>query len=170
MKKIVSLLLIISITVCFIGCKTRAENYEVPAVFYYVQSEDYLDLSESVICSETREIAHLEGNLADILNAYFIGPVTEQYRSPFPFKLSAISAIQEDDRVLLTLSDELKELESLEFSIAVSCISMTVFELTNCSVVELQVENALINGKNALIISRDLLYLSDGSHDDLILS
>ena len=166
MKKI-AFLLVLAICICFVGCKTRAENFTVPATFYYVQSEDYLDLSESIIRGETREIAQLEGDLVRILNAYLSGPSAVQYKSPFPTGLSLVSLVQEDDRVILILSDELAQLESLEFTIAVSCISTTVFDLTDCVYVELQAENTLLNGKDTVILSCDLLYLSDGSHDNL---
>lgn len=165
MKKITALFLsfILCLSVC--SCKQRSENFEVPAAFYYLQSQDSLDLSQGAICSEMREIKPYESQLDALLNVYFTGPVTDACTSPFPAGLQVVSVLQEGNKVELTLNDVFADLQGLDLTVSLTCISMTLFELTQCDSVEIQTESKLINGKDSVSVSRDMLYLTDLTHN-----
>ena len=164
MKKLILFLLAIAFCLSAFGCKNRAANYDAPATFYYLQNQEALDLSEHVIRGETRETVHLNADLSQILNLYFEGPISVSNYSPFPSGLSVIRLSQEEDKVYLTLNKVFAQLEGLDLSVASTCISMTLFELTGCNSVELSAEGTLSNGEESIVISQDLLYLLDLSH------
>lgn len=165
MKRFTTLLLIVAMFLTISACGNHSEDYEVPAVFYYLQSEETMDLGESIICGEIRETAHLSGNLNEILNLYLEGPIADSCTSPFPDNLFVLSIERSGDRLTMMLSHSFNKLQDLDLSVAAICISMTLFELTDCNEIELCTLDKLSNGKDSVILTRDLLYLSDSSRD-----
>jgi hypothetical protein len=164
MKKFIAAFLCMLLVHSSCGCAHNAENFEVPANFYYIQSQDTLDLSESMLRSEIRETKVYENQFDKLLNAYFKGPVTDKIISPFPADLSVVHIEQRDDTLTLTLSNSFAQLEGLDLTIAATCIALTLFELSSCELLELRAENKLANGKEIISLSRDVLYLTDISH------
>ena len=166
MKKLIIFVIVTVLSLYTFGCKHRDANYDAPATFYYVQNQDTLDLSDHMIRGETHETTHLNSNLSEIMNTYFEGPASISNRSPFPAGLSVVRLDQNEDRIHLTLNNVFTQLEGLDLSVASTCISMTLFELTGCNCVELSAENTLSNKEEIIVISRDMLYLSDLSHKE----
>lgn len=166
MKKLIIFVIVTVLCLFTFGCKHRDVNYDAPATFYYVQNQDALDLSDHMIRSETHETAHFHSDLIAIMNAYFEGPASVSNRSPFPTGLSVVRLDQDEDRIYLTLNNVFTQLEGLDLSVASTCISMTLFELTGCNCVELSAEGTLSNDEETVVISRDILYLSDLSHKE----
>ncbi len=165
MKKFIAIFLVILLVQSLFGCTRNSDNYEVPANFYYIQAQDTLDLSESMLRSEVRETKPYGTQLEELLNEYFKGPITDACSSPFPTELSVVSLEQRDDTLSLTLSNSFAQTDALDLTVAATCIALTIFELTSCNLLELRTEGKLANGKEFITVSRDLLYLSDTSHE-----
>ena len=165
MKRYISLLLAIVLLISFWGCDKRSDDFERPATFYYPQAQSSLDLSESMFRGEIRETAHCNGKLEEILNIYLSGPTTDNCVSPFPANLFTLSVVQKESTVTVTLSNAFSQLEGFDLSIASICISMTLFELVDCEEVVLRTNGDSLSDKNAIVISKDSLYLSDQYHN-----
>ena len=165
MKRLVCFLLVTIIAVSICGCTEHSEKFKAPATFYYLQPRDSLDLSESVLQGEVRETADCNGQLDKILNLYLAGPATDSYVSPFPSELFVLDVIQRENTVVVTLNSEFSQLEDIELSIAIICISSTLFELTECEEVELRANGDLINGTESVTITQDHLYMLDQYHN-----
>lgn len=165
MKRIISIFLVILLSQNLLSCADNSENFEAPGNFYYIQDQDTLDLNESMLRSEVRETKSYGTQLDELLNAYFNGPVTDGCSSPFPPDLFVVYLEQRDDTISLTLSESFGQMEGLDFTVASTCIALTIFDLTPCNLLELRTEGKLSNGKESVSISRDLLYLTDISHE-----
>lgn len=57
------------------------------------------------------------------------------------------------------------QLENIELSVAIVCLSTTLFKLTDCEEVELRINGDLINGTESVTITQDHLYMLDQHHN-----
>ena len=161
MKKHICLLLVLSILFFFVSCKSANEDIEIPISFYYCTLLAHKDSKLPVFEVEIREAAYFNSDLVRILNNYLKGPETDELLNPFPAKTEIISVSRDDENITLVLSSEFSELTGLDLSIACAAISMTLFEITQCSSVTISADNVLLDGAEHIVISSDTLYMAD---------
>ena len=159
MSRITSLLIILALLLAFSGCGNNTESLEQPASFYYI-----LETAEnSMFEAEVREIKPFFDDYLAIANHYFNGPSSDTYVNVFPAGLRAVSLECIDDKLQITVSDELSNLSYVEQSIACACMGMTLLELTGCAEIVIRLENRTFDGKESITLQLDDLYLFDST-------
>lgn len=156
MRRIVSALLALTLTVTLFGCGSRQENL---VSFYYCRDpEDYQYFdSESVICMESRDIVGHSGDIPYIIGLYLAGPMEEGLISPLPRSVRLFDVEFNDTGVVLTFSDVKKLLTDSEFSLACACLTLTCADLTGCS------EVTVISGSRTVTMHTDSICLTDNT-------
>lgn len=148
---------------CFItGCQ-RGNAPDVPVKFYYPNATISYGTEEGLLSYELRE--GLNKSAENSISEYLNGPKDNSFLNPFPKNTVLTKYELRDNTVFVTLSDSYATLTGLDLSIANTCLSMTVLELTGAVSVSIQCESALIDGHESIVLDRNssLLYDSNKS-------
>ena len=89
MKKAISLFLILCILFSAIGC-SKKDEIKSPVNFYYCTDPVNYNSTTGVISAEIRDKSEYS-DLLSLLNLYIQGPVTDEFRSPFPAGVQIIN-------------------------------------------------------------------------------
>ena len=160
MKRILPFLLLVSILITLCSCKKNTDNFEEPAAFYYLSNP----IESTVFVAEIRDIVNYHQDFLEILNSYFMGPnkdSKDSLLSPFPAGCAAISLIQEENTVKITVNDSFASLTGIDLSIASTAVAMTLTELTGCEAVEIRAESGQLDGLNVIRLSAENIYVVD---------
>lgn len=155
MKRFMYILVVVSILVCLCSCGNNTKDVESPALFYYKRSAVSFFSEESVIDAEVRETINYGDDMFSLLNAYLAGPESEQFSSTFPANTSVKEISHNENAYTIKLSEHFSELCGLDLSIAVSCITRTVSNITQCDQVEIQIENPGANAFTKYVMSTE---------------
>lgn len=159
MKKTLCIVFTLSlIFTCLLGCQPK--EYENPAYLYYPRIDPDLPQSEEIITFEIRD-GNQYPTLTELLTDYFQGPDNNRLYSPFPLG-GAVSDINIHGKdVTISLNDDFNQLTGLEFSIASSCLAMTVLTHMNLRTAEINVidENGHIT--RSVVLTRESIILND---------
>ena len=161
MKRIISVLLLLTLALTFVSCKNKQDDIETPVLFYYCTQSAHKDSKMPVFEAEIRDATSFDGDLLSILNLYFKGPATDELATPFPSGTHVLSVIREDTDIVLTISSSFGELTGLDLSIACAAVSMTIIELTQCESVIICAQDMLLDGAEQIVISANMLYMDD---------
>lgn len=165
MKRLICVVLVLCAVLCLPGC-AQESNMAAPVRFYYLRAtlpndEVFHGASDSVILAEIRDG---EGHLSDdwyLINQYLNGPVDFQYASPFPAGTALVDLIPEESAIHVVLSDDFAELKGMKLTLACSCLTMTVLELTGAEAVVIYTESEQLDGKDQITMDRESLILFD---------
>jgi len=159
MRRILILLIWVSIFLC--SCYSPSPNYETPVNFYYpVNPQTYPD-GTAAIMPEVRNGSGFESNITGLFSLYLAGPNDERLTSNFPDGTHLKNLLVGEEMVQITLSSQFSRLNGFALSTACACISMTLFEMCQVEEVQISVQDGLIDGKEWLIIHKDMLILED---------
>lgn len=162
MRKAFAVLLCISLIVSLYGCKRNKAEIQEPVEFYYC-FETVFKTDDGVTGSETREAAHFNGNLEQLLQVYLLGPVSDELTSPLPYAVKLVSLEQVNDSVYLTLSREFSTLSGIRLTTACSCIVMTLHDYAGINQVCFRAASGQLDNKDEFIMSITDIVLSDNT-------
>lgn len=149
MRKILCVILIISLSFCICSCDEHSEN---AVTFYYVRKDLAFSIDEPMIV----EVAHHPANSPNyesIINQYFSGPYSNDLASPFPEGLLLQAFVLTDSHLSVTLSNHMDNLTASRQTIAFACITKTLIGLTGVDTVEIIVDNSTSGGQRILSFS-----------------
>lgn len=168
MKRYSISILIVLLLFSFCGCKQKGTDFVEPVTFYYcndivsneISSNDFYN----VFVGETHEGAGYINNLQALLALYLQGPADEALITPFPDDLQILSIHEENLHIALIVSNDFASLTGLDLTIACTCLSMTVMELTGCNSVLISAESTLLDENDSITMTRDILVFSDNTY------
>ena len=164
MMKRCCLILIPLLLLCFLfGCGEASPEYEQPVLFFYPENVQEDGSVTNVISPETREGEEFDGDLHRLLADYLEGPTDPALYSPFPADAQLLEVSQFNGKITLRFSQSFAELSSLDRTIACACISMTCLEFTEADAVEIFAQNALFDGEESILLTRDNLLTKDNT-------
>jgi len=120
------------------GCSRNEEEITDPVFFYYCNKTISYSSPEAVISHETREAYGLRSSWITLLEFYLGGPANENLYSPFPEGVTVEAFTILNEQCTVTLSKEFSSLSGIDLTLACSCLSKTVMELTGKSTVEIK--------------------------------
>lgn len=164
MKRITLSIMILSLFISLCGCGQASEpDVVMPTAFYYHTDLDSKEDFNDIFVAEIREGIQYQNDHILLLNSYFSGPDSENLVNPFPSGLETVSFEIKDDTTYIVLSEKIAKLSALDLTMACSCLSLTLFELTQCDYVQISAENNLLADQEFITIGRDTLLLSDNT-------
>lgn len=161
MKRILTAIIVILLLIPFCGCE-KSNDFRVPVNFYYCTDPIGYNSADAVISAEVREGEGYGEHVQAILELYLKGPVDDGFRRPFPAGVCVENITVADNQVTVFLSREFSQLADHSLTLACTCISMTVMDLTDCDMVRIQVADTLLDGNEYIEINREnLLFLDE---------
>ena len=159
MKRLFSAVLICVILLS--GCWNQSESfYTKPVYFYYPLISFDLSTGNRVLSYELREGEEFSSD-RELLTHYLEGPNNSGLYSPFPVGCSLIDYTASDGRIHIYLSHHFNELIGMPFTIATSCIAMTILTYTGLNSVEINVLDADNEVKRFVTLTQDQILLID---------
>lgn len=137
------------------GCTFSGQRLRQPVNFYYVRRDYRYGGEDAVIAPESRESAGHGEDLNYLLTMYLMGPASEELESPLPAGTALVSSGYSDGAVTLELTDTVKSLGDLEFSLACACLATTVMGIVSATQVTIQ------SGDRANTVTRENLTIFD---------
>ncbi len=156
--------LICAVLICVVllsGCWNQSESYYTrPAYFYYPLISFDLTSGNRVLAYELREGEEFSSE-KELLAHYLEGPNNGSLYSPFPVGGSVVDYTVSDGRICIYLSNHFNELTGMPFTMATSCIAMTILTYTGYNSVEINVLD--IDGEIArfVTLTQDHIMLID---------
>ena len=148
MKRILCLLLLLSILLC--GCGKKDD------VTFHYRSADELDpKTGSVLGAETRDVTGYRDDAKFLISLYLAGPLDQDLQSAFPAGTTLQSLIIRDDQLTIQLYDLPQALSDSDFSLACACLTMTCMEFTEARSV------TILCGDRTVTMNRSVLTFTD---------
>lgn len=166
MKKILILVLAVVMLLPLFGCAEEEPEIAVPVTYYYRRAEISFESKTGIVAPEARESQGHENDLTYLLNQYFDGPNDKALQRTFPLGTQLISISVSSQHTVITVSGHLASFKGIDLTIACTCITMTVMELTGTQKVEIKADRALLNDAESIIMDMDTLLMLDDSAMD----
>ena len=161
MKRLLLILLVVVCLLTTFGCNKNTESFSAPTNFYYRRNSVLFYTVDAVITPEIRETVQCNENILDVVNLYLQGPASNELSSPFPSNLAALAIVQDEDVISIQLNDAIADLSGVTQTIAYSCLFKTLTDLTDCTVVEIQILSHSGSTVDTLTLSDENLYFID---------
>ena len=165
MRKLIAILLILSVLATCCGC--RKAEFKMPVNFYYQAAVPVYDSENGIIAPEKREYIHLQNDIDSFLQIYFAGPLTKELSSPFPRDTKVLDWELTDGVLALNMEAGFAALTGVELTVACGCIVRTMQEVLGVDSIRISADGAELNGKPSITISGNNFSLHDDSLDRL---
>ncbi len=160
MKRFLCLLTVFTVFLCICGCQNSETEIIEPVQLYYCKATVEFQSESGLIASEQREYDGWENKTQEFLNEYLAGPISSELKSPFPLGGRIVELSQEDSVVNLLLNFNFSRLSPPKLTTACACISMTVLELLNAEVINIEI-TSYVSERDIITMTRSNLCLSD---------
>lgn len=165
MKRTIAIFLCFSMAFSICSCKSR-EEIKKPANFYYCTNPIIYNSESGLVSAEVRETAGCYEDMTVLLELYLQGPITDGHRSPFPSNVSVVIYYRNEGTIRLELSEEFASLSGFDLTVACTCLSMTLFELTDAQYIEISAQYSLLDSKRSITMRRDSFIFLDPSLEE----
>lgn len=155
MKRLISAILVIVISLVFSGCTFATDDPEITTTLYYIRSEYQYYSTDNVIVGEQRVLVSKPDEMEPLLDLYLAGPLDDGLVSPLPRDASLIGIQEYSGLLEITISDTEKALSDSEFSLACVCISKTMMEDSDI------IQITVISGERSMTVNRTNYLLAD---------
>ena len=163
MKRIISLMLIVSLLIIPSGCGTGRTDADQAVPFFYLRASDsYIyGATDGVISFEHRDSAGHSADLNYLLMLYLQGPLAEDLVSPFPQGCKILQLDRKEGKLTVLLNANMATLRGMDLTLACVCFAKTCFSLTDAESVRIMVKT--FDGKISIdqTITIDSLLLED---------
>ena len=163
MRKVIVLITLALCLIPFSGC-SGIEGTDPDAIsFFYVRSQFQYHGNENVIVAEERVLSDSRDDLLWLLTLYMMGPISDGLSCPFPNGVKVLDVHEETKMLDITISDTSASLNESRFTLACSCLAMTMFECTDNAYVR------IYSGERSISFDRESIFLTDAAiPNDLI--
>lgn len=136
MKRVFSLFLSLLLLFLLCGC---TEDHASSCTFYYLRTGESVayGTQDALIAPVVLEISDQGVPLNYLLRMYLTSPLPENFRSPFPSGTYLLNTLEEENTLVVVLSEEFSALEDIHLSLACACLCATCFELTEADTIQI---------------------------------
>ncbi|MBE6922377.1 MAG: hypothetical protein E7465_04250 [Ruminococcaceae bacterium] len=144
MRRSVITLLIMCILLNFAGC---IPSEEPSYTFYYLRTSETIQhgSADALVAPVTMDISTPNAELDYLLQLYLDGPTKANYVNPVPSGTYLLSALWEDDILVLVLSREFSQLNNIRLTLAGCCLAATCHALTGAEAIQIRSGEAIYN-------------------------
>lgn len=134
MKRIIFLLLLLSLTLSCMGCHGETESRYA---FYYLRTDSTIAYGqEDALITAYFPDLGADMDLDETLHLYLDGHMGENMLSPFPRGTYLLRVIAENDTLKLVLSPDFSTLDGIQLTLAGACLTATCHSLTGVEKVQ----------------------------------
>ena len=160
MKRIVSIILIFLMLLPLVACGQQKADIKDPVNFYY-RTKDPAQ-NDTVISKELGEAADHREDYPYLIGQYLKGPNDEVLQRTFPSGISVVDLQIDGNSATLILSDFFSTLSGLDLTLACSCLTLTVCELTGTDQLTIRTQTTLLDGNKKITMAlKDIVLLDN---------
>jgi hypothetical protein len=163
MKKIVSIILSLSLILCFFGCEQKSDRMTLH--FFYPRNNFGYDELEGRFFQEsaTEELRNdIEYRTSQqVIEQYLLGPLDPSLVNPFPAGTQLVSIRAKGKVLHMILTNQLSELTGVSLIMACACLAKTAITLTNTTKVQIRCESTMLDGQTSIIMDKDTVFFND---------
>ena len=165
MKRLTAFLLLFLMLFSLCACSQEKEIV-YPVTYHYLRSplpgdEISHGAADSVIATDVRDGNGYQNDYTYLLDIYLLGPLDRNCRSPFPVGTNLKNLSLENGAATILLSDDFAELSGIDLTLACSCLTLTVMDMTGVESVTIRAEDSLLDGKESITMDASMLILVD---------
>ena len=161
MKKTVAFSLILLMLLSLLGCTQQEPQLNNPISFYYPVVPEYRREDDPVIRAELHEGNGMETNLLPLLSRYVCGPESPDLVDIFPSDAYPVSIYNHNRAATVYMSPGFAKLTGIDLTMACACLSATLMDIADLETVNICVKDALLDGNQSIMMSRDSFTLVD---------
>lgn len=137
MKRLMILLMILSLSLSAAGCAQPKEN---TCSFYYLRTEETIrhGYTDGLIAPVTRVLSTPDAQLDYLLQLYLDGPTEENFLSPIPKGTYLLKTLWDGETLILVLSREFSTLDNISLTLAGMCLCATCEGLTGAEHIQIR--------------------------------
>ena len=163
MRRIFCLLTAICCMLGLIGCSAQNAAPEDSIAVYYRKATPVYGTDDGMIASGRMDLTNHTGDYVYLLEQYLRSSPGEEFADTFPDGTSVINFQLEALTAKVVLNSRITQLSGMDLTIALTCLTRTVMDLTGCHEVILSARGALLNGENFITLNQDSFLLIDHS-------
>lgn len=164
MRKPLSIILAAVLLLYLTACSSLNDKVQDPVNFYYRYESMNYGADPDVIGAEVYEAKGHRQDYEYLLSAYFVGPESYDFYTPFPEDTALKSFDLRDGTAFVQLSSPFSALSGLNLTLACACITMTVCEMTGVQQVTISVADNLLDGNPQITMTPEDFLLLDNSN------
>ena len=150
------------------GCEAQEkEEFVEPVNFYYLKTDVTYFSAEGVIGCEIREAEGYQQDYEKLLKLFLRGPESGELKRVFPKNVELVRLELTETGATVVLSDTAARLTGLDLTIACTCLTATVCDMTGVETVTIRTKTQLLDGNKAITMSRDQILLLDDSQANI---
>ena len=157
MKIKISLLFLLCICILLAGCNMQTASV---TNFYYLTQSDY-ESPQGNIDHEQHKGKPDPLAYKELLNNYLSGPNSKELINPFPNETHLVSITVEQQTATVVLSDHIAQLTGVDLTLACTCLTLTVRDLTGCANVQIRAQNELLDNHQSISINSNSVQFFD---------
>lgn len=159
MKRLLALLLMLTLLVGITACRENSEPVLQPINFYYISDPFTYGSAEGLIRAQIADAAHYNGSLLETLNGYLAGPNEAGYGHTFPTGSQVYQIDLVNETAYLQMNNAFARLKGIDLTVACACLTMTVMELTGSKSVNISTLSIPLDGNASITMSKDTILL-----------
>lgn len=163
MKRILCMLLLISMILCLWGCQQK--DSKIVLHFYYPRENYGYDEQQGRFFQQSAQ-EELRNDIVyqssqKVIDEYLLGPLDPALSNPFPTGTQLVSLRVEGAVLYMTLTDQLSELTGIPLIMACACLARTAIMLTDSVQVQIRCESAMLDGGQVIIMNSETVIFDD---------
>lgn len=159
MRRLFAFTLSFVMLVCFAGCGSKTPPMTKPVNVYYCWENVDYNSDMGVIATDQMDFDSWNGQMLAFINFYISAPVKEGMVSPFPAGANVNAIEYRNDSLKVQLNPLFSRLSACELTVACTCLSLTLFELTSAYSVTFTYHSG--SGETIAVITRGNLIFKD---------
>lgn len=163
MRKVLCFLLMLGCVAGIFGCASSEKTPEHSFAAYYKKVQTTYGSSDGVIAPTYLDAAGHEEEYGYLLNQYLNTVPGDGFAPTFPLGVRLHSFKLEGLTAKVVLNDRMADSTGMALTIALTCLTRTVMELTGCQEVIISALSKQLDGQNFVTLSRDSYLLTDDS-------
>ena len=161
MRKIISILLLLSFLITLSGCNKT--DIEEGIKFYYCSYEDTYGTTQGLFVTEMRVLSCDANDYETIIQEFLNGPREKECFTPFPAGTVLEDYQFENGYTTIVLSPQMAQQTNANVLVSCACLCMTLFSFSSIQTIEIRIADKFINGEEKLVFTRNSFLIHDDS-------
>ncbi|MBE6947824.1 MAG: hypothetical protein E7454_06215 [Ruminococcaceae bacterium] len=168
MKRLLCLTIVFCCIFTLFGCTGKQDIPNGSIAVYYKRATPTYGTADSVIAATYLEADGKETDYPYLIDKYLNHTPEEDFLSIFPKGVQLESFHLEGLTAKIVLSDHFADLTGMNLTVACTCLTKTLMEMTGCREVIISAKSMQLDGHNFITLNQDsFLLLDDSTQNDL---
>lgn len=157
------LLVLLLLALFLTGCTVSAPGSKDSVAFYFPRNDFHTGAEDALVSSELRDLAGHTDDLTYCLKMYLVGPTDDRLEASFPKNTRLLSIEQQEETLIVILSDGGQPMQEIRFTVAAACLAKTFLPRVDAS------QLTVIRGSQSITLDEtNVLFLDERTPIEII--